>query len=174
MKKSFLLLIALLWAGAFLSANAHDLFLKFDSYFLKPNSTGIARLFSGTFRFSENAVARDRFVDASVVKPDNSRAPIPAADWRNEANKATLKLQTGEAGTYVAGIYLKPRELRLKARQFNAYLREDGIPDTLADRQCNKELGKDSHERYSKHVKAIFQVGDKQSENFKNRLRLPR
>lgn len=167
MKKQLLLLTFLLCVALCWSADAHDLFLKFDGYFLKPNSAAIARLFSGTFRFSENAVARDRFVDASIVKPDGSRTPIAAADWRDQANKATLKLQTGEAGTYVAGIYLKPRELTLKAREFNEYLQHDGIPDTLAERRRNKELGKDSHERYSKHVKALFQVGDKQTGNFK-------
>ncbi|MDQ3010684.1 MAG: DUF4198 domain-containing protein [Acidobacteriota bacterium] len=168
-----LLLAFVSCAGLLTAAHAHDLFLKFDGYFLKPNSTSIARLFSGTFRFSENAVARDRFVDASLVKPDGSRAPINADDWRDEANKATLKLQTGEAGTYVAGITLKPREITLKAAKFNAYLREDGIPDILAARRRDKELGRGSHERYSKHVKALFQVGDARTNNFNIKLGHP-
>ncbi len=168
-----LLLTLLSCAGLLTAAHAHDLFLKFDGYFLKPNSTGTARLFSGTFRSSENAVARDRFVDASLVKPDGRRAPISADEWRDEANKATLRLTTGEAGTYVAGIYLKPREITMKAAKFNAYLREDGIPDILIRRRRDKELGQDSHERYSKHVKALFQVGDGRTDNFKTALGHP-
>lgn len=171
MKRPLLALLSC--AGLLAVAQAHDLFLKFDGYFLKQNSTGIVRLFNGTFRFSENAVARDRFVDASLVKPDGNRAPISTDDWRDEANKATLRLTTGEAGTYVAGLYLKPREITLKALKFNAYLREDGIPDILIRRRRDKELGKDSHERYSKHVKAIFQVSDVRTNNFNIALGYP-
>ena len=42
------------------SANAHDLFLKLNSYFLQPNSSATVRLMNGDFCKSENAVSRDR------------------------------------------------------------------------------------------------------------------
>src|SRR4030095_2438143 len=43
-------------------------------------------------------------------------------------------------------------------------------PDTLADRRRDRELGKDIRERYSKHVRAIFQVGDKLTNDYKQPL----
>jgi hypothetical protein len=124
------------------SAAAHDLFLKFDSFFLEPNKKTIVRLMNGYFNRSENAVARDRMRDVSVITPSGDRVNPPASDWRDENNSALLSLQTGVEGTYVAGVSTNPREITLKAAQFNDYLRHDGVPDTLAQRRRDKELSK--------------------------------
>ncbi len=172
MKHSLLLAIGLC-AGLIVTALAHDLFLKFDSYFLQPNAKTTVRLLNGYFNRSENAVARDRMLDVSVVTPAGIRINPPSTDWRDVNNSALLNFQTGDAGTYVIGLSTKPREITLKAAQFNDYLNHDGIPDTLAERRRNGELNKDARERYAKHVKAIFQVGDKRSDNFKTPLGYP-
>lgn len=173
MNKRIALLMVVLSAGLFVSARAHDLFLKLDSYFLPANSQATARLLSGTFRFSENAVKRDRMVDASLVAPSGERSKLATESWRDEGNKAVLTLTTGAAGTYLAGVSLQPREITLKAAQFNHYLAHDGLPDTLNERRRNRELNKGARERYSKHVKAIFQVGEQRSDTFKTPLGYP-
>lgn len=171
--KRKLLVVSLLGLVVALTAHAHDLFLKFDSYFLQPNSKATVRLLNGSFRASENPVARDRMVDVSIVSGASSRMNPPVAGWRDEGKMALLSFQTGETGTYVAGVSTKPREFALKAAQFNNYLSHDGVPDTLAERKKNNELTKDVHERYSKHVKAIFQVGDARTDSFKVALGYP-
>lgn len=165
-------ILFLLCCVAVLTVSAHDLFLKFDSYFLQPNSKATVRLLNGSFHASENPVARDRMVDVSIVGA-GSRANPPVAGWRDEGKMALLSFQTGEAGTCVAGVSTKPREFALKAAQFNNYLSHDGVLDTLAERKRNNELTKDVHERYSKHVKAIFQVGDARTDSFKVALGYP-
>ncbi len=171
--KHKLTMTVLICAVLLVTASAHDLFLKFDSYFLKPNSQTTARLLNGTFRISENPVARDRMVDVSLVKPSGERAHPPLTDWRDERKTALLSLQTGDAGTYVVGLYTRPRELALKAAKFNNYLAHDGVPDTLAARKRDGELNKDVRERYSKHVKAIFQVGEARTDTFRTALGYP-
>ncbi len=171
--KRKLLMTLLFCAGLTLAAAAHDLFLKFDSYFLPPNSKATVRLLNGYFNRSENAVARDRMSDVSVVTSSGNRINPPSTDWRDETNVALLSIQTGDAGTYVAGVSTKPREITLKAAQFNDYLRHDGLPDTLAQRRRDKELNKAARERYSKHVKSIFQVDDKRSDAFNTKLGYP-
>jgi hypothetical protein len=167
------LLTTLMCAGLIARVSAHDLFLKFDSYFLPPHSKATVRLLNGLFDSSENAVARDRLLDVSIVTPDGKRLNPPATDWRDEEHTAALSFQTGGAGTYVAGVSTKPRELELAAPSFNDYLRHDGLPDTLAERRRSKQLNQAARERYSKHVKAIFQAGDKRSDNFKTALGYP-
>lgn len=171
--KHKLTMAALLCVGLLVTASAHDMFLKLDSYFLKPNGKAAVRLLNGTFRTSENPVARDRMVDVSLVKPSGERINLPLTDWRDEGKTALLNLQTGEGGTYVVGLYTKPRDLAQKAAQFNSYLTHDGVPDTLAARKRDGELNKDVRERYSKHVKAIFQVGDARTDTFKTALGYP-
>jgi len=84
-----------------------------------------------------------------------------------------MEIQTGRPGTYVVGISTKPREIDLKAADFNDYLKHDGIPDILAKRTKDGELGKNTRERYSKHVRAIFQVGSSRTEEYRTSLHYP-
>jgi uncharacterized GH25 family protein len=167
------------WRGAIfallaaVSAAAHDLFLKFDDYFLPPQTQVEVRLLNGYFNKSEGVVTRDRMNDVSLVAPSGAVTHPAVTDWRDEGQMSLLRLTTGDAGTYVVGLSTKPREITLKAKDFNAYLREDGLPDTLAERRRAGELGKDARERYSKHVKAIFQVSEARTATFSHALGYP-
>src|SRR5687767_6766053 len=64
---SIAVVLALL--SAVITASAHDLFLKLDSYFLKPNSTASVRLLNGTFAASDGVVSRERFRAISLHGP---------------------------------------------------------------------------------------------------------
>jgi uncharacterized GH25 family protein len=141
-------------------ALAHDLFLKLDSYFVQPHARVRVTVINGTFTKSEGYVMPDRLADVSLVA--GTRTRLRAADvWsRGPDSTSVVSLALGDAGTYVVGVSVRPRELQLAADDFNAYLKEDGLPDILEARRAANELGKGARERYSKHVKAVFQVGD--------------
>lgn len=161
-------------AGCLITAvSAHDLFLKLDTYYLQPDSRVTIRLMNGSLQKSEGAVARDRMTDVSVVMPTGEISHPPVSAWHDEGKTALLDLQTGEGGTYVVSVSTKPREIDLKASEFNEYLTEDGIPDVLDARKKSGQLGKDVRERYSKHVRAIYQVGETLTESFRTPLGYP-
>lgn len=149
---------------------AHDLFLKLDSFFVKVNDKVAIKILNGSFQNSEGAVNFARLKDVSVVTPTGTRTNPKEGDFTKDATTSFLNLWPTETGNYVVGLSTLPREIDLKAKDFNEYLEEDGIPDTLADRKLKNELLKDVRERYSKHVKTIFQAGDKQTDNFKRVL----
>ncbi|MGB7070659.1 MAG: DUF4198 domain-containing protein [Pyrinomonadaceae bacterium] len=151
---------------------AHDLFLKTDSFFLQPNSKFTVQIMNGTFQASEGAVSFARLNDVSVVTAGKTTHPQETAFTKNETT-AFMNLTTGAAGTYVIGLSTKTREISLKAEEFNEYLKEDGLPDTLEERRKTGELEKDAKERYAKHVKAILQVGKKQTDDYKTVLGYP-
>jgi uncharacterized GH25 family protein len=151
---------------------AHDLFLKFETYFLKPNARAEVRLLNGEFNKSENSITRDRMRDVSIVSPAETTHP-PESDWRDEGNFTVLKFRTGQPGTYVIGTSTRPRELTMKAAEFNRYLQLEGVIDTFLERRKNGKLQQSATERYSKHVKALFQVGDERTEAFKTALDYP-
>ncbi len=155
------------------SAYAHDLFLKLDDYFLRPNSAVTVRVLNGSFQSSDGAVPRERLAHLSLRVPSLPDSAADALSWRIEDKTSVIEFKTGKAGTYVAAISTKPREIELKAADFNDYLDHDGLPDTLEQRRRNNELGKDVRERYSKHVRAIFQVGDRLSDEYKHSLGYP-
>jgi hypothetical protein len=151
---------------------AHDLFLKLENYFVPPRTPVRIAVLNGSFTASEGPVTPDRLRDLSVVG-SAGRVALPRDAWRPSGDTTWLTLTTGAPGTYVVGASLLPREIALAAKDFNAYLAEDGIPDVLAARTRDGELTKDARERYQKHVKAIFQVGDLRTRAFETVLGYP-
>ena len=152
--------------------SSHTLFLKLDTYFLRPNTSATIKLFNGAFDKSENTIDRDRMIDVSLVGNGN-RSRIDTAQW-SEANGATiLRFNTGEAGTWVAGVSTRARNIEMAADDFNNYLEHDGVLDMLDWRKKNNALDQDAIEKYAKHVKTIFQVGDKQTDDWQTALGYP-
>lgn len=173
MKKKIFGLLLLCALLAVVPAFAHDLFLKLDSFFVAVNDKVSVKILNGSFQTSEGAVNFARLKDLSVVSPSGARTNPKETDFTKEETTSYLNLQPTEAGNYVVGLSTMPREIDLKAKDFNEYLTEDGIPDTLAERKKKNELTKDVREQYSKHVKTIFQAGDKQTDNYKTALGYP-
>lgn len=145
--------------------DAHDLFLKPFAFFVSPGSEARLRVLNGTFEKSENSITRNRIRDLSVVGPGGVTHPDTSA-WSDTGDTSVFAFRTGPAGTYVVGASTLPRALRMEAKEFNEYLASDGVTDMLEMRRRSNELNKPSHERYSKHVKTLLQVGDTRTSGF--------
>ena len=165
--KKYLLLIF-----AFVLFCGHDMYLKFDTYFLQPDSEAIIKLYNGTFDRSDNVIDRDRMVDVSLVGNGQHLHP-EATQWSDRKNTTLLQFTTGEAGTWVAGVSTRPRSLAMEAEAFNRYLKNDGVLDMLTWREENNAMDQDAVEQYSKHVKTIFQVGDRFTKDWQTKLGYP-
>lgn len=152
--------------------DAHDLFLKPFSFFVSPGSDARLRVLNGTFEKSENSITRNRLRDLSVVGPNGVTHPDTSA-WSDTGDTSVFVFRTGAAGTYVVGASTLPRTLRMEAKAFNEYLASDGVTDMLESRKRSNELTKPSHERYSKHVKTLLQVGDARTPGFDTVLGYP-
>jgi hypothetical protein len=164
-------LLALLALAA--TASAHDLFLRLESYFVPPDTPVVIRVLNGTFVKSEGSVQRNRLRDITVAA-GGMRRQLDTGAWTDTAKTvSTLAIQTGAAGTYVVGASTKPRLISLSAKDFNAYLQEDGLPDVLSARRRAGELRKPARERYHKHVKALLQVGDDRTDDYRTVLGYP-
>jgi hypothetical protein len=166
---SLALVMIMLAAG---SLSAHDFFFRLDDYFVKPGTTIKVHALNGTFSSSENSITRDRLRDLSVVSAAGREHP-DTLSWTSAGDTSVLTVRIGQAGTYVIGASLRPRQIDLKAKEFNQYLTEDGIPDVLAERRKKNELERDAAERYSKHIKAIVQAGASRTGDFSAVLGYP-
>ncbi|MGH7540957.1 MAG: DUF4198 domain-containing protein [Gemmatimonadota bacterium] len=160
-----LLAAAALWA--------HDMFLKLETFFLAPHAEATVTLINGTFDESLNAISRDRMTDVSIVGPDHEVVHPPPSAWHDADSAAHLTFETGDAGTYVIGVSTAPRIFELSGAEFDAYLEHDGVLDILEKRESDGTLGRPAVERYSKHVKAIVQVGERHSAAYAHRLGYP-
>ena len=78
----------------------------------------------------------------------------------------TFRVRVGGPGPYAVGVSTTASVIALSADTVNMYLRDDGIPDILAQRRTRNELTKPARERYHKHVKALLQVGDSLGPSF--------
>ncbi|EAS19786.1 conserved hypothetical protein [Flavobacteria bacterium BBFL7] len=162
---SLILLIVLLCS--------HDLYIKMDTYFFSPNSPATLSLYNGTFEKSENIITRDRMLDASIVG-NGDRVAISSDQWKDQDSTITqLTFNTGQSGTYVAGVSTAPRSIELTAQKFNSYLEHDGVTDMLETRKKKELMDQPATEKYEKHVKAIFQVGDEKSTDWNQVLGYP-
>ncbi len=166
MKKLIPLLIAIL------IFSSHDMYLKLDTYFLSPNSQAKIKLFNGTFDKSENVIDRDRMIDVSIVG-NGVRERIDSTLWTEKDSMTLLNFKIGAPGTYVAGLSTFARNLAMDAQAFNDYLAHDGVTDMLEWRKSNNALDQNANEKYSKHVKTIFQVGDKRTNDWSVNLGYP-
>lgn len=151
---------------------AHDLFLKLDSYFLEPGVTARVPVLNGTFAKSQNSVIARRVAAITLVSPER-RAELDTTAWSVKGDTSYVTIRVSSAGTYVLGASVRPNTLSMTAAEFNAYLEEDGITDMVETRRRKGELERPARERYSKHVKAIFQVGDRVGDDYEAVLGYP-
>ena len=166
-------LYALVMAAAVASApvEAHEMFLKPENSRQDPGSAQTVQLINGTLDKSENGVTRDRMADVSIVAGGQVTKPHPS-DWRDDENSSYLDYSSGEAGTQVIGVSTKARILAMSPDEFIAYLKHDGVPDTLTMFEANNTLA-EVRERYSKHVRTIVQVGEEKSDAYATKLGYP-
>jgi hypothetical protein len=157
---------------AFILFSSHDMYLKLDGYFLEPHSAASIMLLNGTFAASENTIDRNRMLDVSLIGNGN-RKQVDSTQWREDGLMTVLDFTTGDAGTWVAGVSTRARNIEMAAADFNDYLEHDGVIDELNWRKENNMLEADAVERYAKHVKTIFQVGDQTSDDWKTPLDYP-
>ena len=163
---------AVLIVVGFILFSSHDMFLKLDTYYLDPNVESTIVLLNGTFDLSENSIDRNRMIDVSLVG-NGIRTSVDNTQWHDQDNATILTFNSGEAGTWVAGVSTKARNIKLAADDFNNYLEHDGVLDELNWRKENNALETDAVEKYSKHVKTIFQVGDLKTDDWKTVLNYP-
>jgi len=168
--KTKVLTLLVLFVVLALPSFAHDLFLKLESFFVAVNSKVTISILNGTFQTSQVAVSFARLTDASVVAPSGVRTNQKETDFTKNETTTFLNLVPTESGNYVVGLSTSWRENSLPASEFNKYLVAEGMPEILENRKRDKELEIDGRYRYSKYVKAILQVGARQTESYKTVL----
>ena len=152
--------------------SAHDLFIKLESFFVQPGSAVKAPVLNGTFSTSENAIARNRVADLSLVSPAG-RTALDTSQVDASRDTTFLALRTAGPGTYVVGLSTRPNGIALSGKDFTAYLEEEALAGIIADRRKAGISADSARERYAKHVKAVFQVGDARTDGFAAALGYP-
>ncbi|MGY8892274.1 MAG: DUF4198 domain-containing protein [Pseudomonadales bacterium] len=150
---------------------AHEMFLVAQEYETTSNSDQVMRLINGTFDKSENSIGRERMANVSIISDGSVTTPLEDA-WFDDEVSSYLNYKVEDAGTYAVGVSTRPSVITMSAEDFTGYLVHEGLTDTLAAFESDNTLTEVS-ERYSKHVRAIVQVGDKRTDDFSQEFDYP-
>jgi len=149
----------------------HDLWLVPRKFRINPGETLTILANTGMdFPNSLNAVTPDR-VRQFILIGKHGKEPI--TEYEVKGKSLVTELTFKGPGTYVLAVSLKPREISLKAEDFNEYLLHDGLTNVYELRKNKGILNKDAVEYYSKYPKTIIQVGTKSDETPTKPLGLP-
>lgn len=171
MKQKLLNLLAAIVCVVTLSS--HDLYIKFKTFYLEPDSEALLAVYNGTFTSSEAILARERMNKVVLINPGEPGIRPSDELWYEEDNQTLLKIKTGEEGTGVFGVSTIPRVNDYTAEGFAESLKHEGLTDLIEERKKSGEDKNPARKSYSKHVKAIFQIGDKLTDDFKTVLGFP-
>ena len=162
---SFLVLVALTVTG-------HEFWIQPDKFIYKRGETINVKFLVGdnfagdAWGGDRNNVSSLRYYFADVIDTNlNDNLGMRKGD--------SLQLAMLEEGTAMITLHTKNSFIDLDAKEFNEYLREDGLVEALAYRIKHGDTLKSGHEFYQRSVKTIFQVGDKKTDPYKHKTELP-
>lgn len=157
-KKGIFVLTGALLLVPILTLTAHDLWLVPQKFRLDAGETQM--IFANTgmdFPKSLSAVTPER-VSQFILAVKSGKENL--TDLSDKGNSLVTKYTFKAQGTYVVAAALKPKEIRLSAKEFNEYLLHDGLPRIYELRKKEGILDRDAIEHYSKYPKTIIQVGN--------------
>jgi uncharacterized GH25 family protein len=154
--------------------NSHNLFIKPESFYLNPNTETLIYLYNGTFGKSESVLARNEMADVSLIDPGEKIVHPDKRLWYEVDKQTVIQIKTGTEGTGIFGVSTLPKIYTFTTTQsFADKMNHEGFLHLL---EAHKKSGEESmpiRYKYSKYVKALFQAGDKPSDDFNQVLGYP-
>ena len=151
-------------------ANAHQTYLISDLPELRPGTDNYLILKNGTYFKSGYSITRKMSRDISIVMGGERKTPpddeVDDVDSNPSYLSTYIKLFAEKEGTGIAGVAAFPDYIALPAEVFEGYLVHEGMEDALAEFRATNER-QTIRERYTKHAKAVFQVGKPLSDDYK-------
>ena len=146
---------------------AHDYWLSPGSFFLPVGGATAVRMFVGDEfkREEERVLQKDQTSRFELVSPNGKTEDLLSAGQSDQSPVAHLRFNA--PGNYLLVMERLPQHLDQPPDRFNAYLTEEGLNSILDQRQQSGESNRPGRERYSRYLKALFQIGDKYDKNFR-------
>ncbi len=145
------LAIALLAAAG----SAHDFWIAPETFKPAPGSLLGVHLRVGEDGRGEEVQRDEARIRRFVAVSASGEKPLVGVDGSTPAGRVRL----GEAGVVTLGYHSTPRELVLPAARFEAYLREEGLDEVLAERARLGEQEREGREHFERSSKSLVGVG---------------
>lgn len=168
-------LLSTIICAMLLSANAfaHEYWFEPETFFPAPGQKTVVHLYVG------DGLVKDReerpFQVAKTTMFQLFSASSQTLNLKTSLVDEALPVYTfsaDRAGNYLLAMERNWSYIKLEPQKFEAYLREDGMEYIIAERERLGESGKEGRERYSRFIKSLLQVGDRQDEAYKKTVEL--
>ncbi len=168
MKKIFTLITLLVFSA---SSFAHEYWFEADKFFLAPKESTAVHLFVGEAlkHDEERAFQLSKTTMFRLFSDGNS------LDLKTKVKDEALPIYNFEAeksGNYLLALERNWSYIKLSPKDFEDYLREDGMEYIIAERAKLGESQKEGSERYSRFLKTLLQVGAEKDATFKKKAGL--
>lgn len=141
---------------------AHDTWLVPAAFRVTPGqAVKVSFNTSEDFPTSDGAASPDRIERFEAV---TASGRVPVTGYRVEEKSLVAEVTPGPGLTLVAAVS-KPRLIVLEEKDFNTYIREEGLEQIVAARAVRGESYAAGRERYSKVAKLALCAGDKTSDD---------
>lgn len=151
------------------AAFAHGYWLEADSFWVNLRQPTALRLFVGEpLKNDEEAAYQAR--KTTAFQMFSSAGSFDMRPITEDEAKPVLKFSADNEGTFVLSMNRDWSYITLDAKQFDEYLREDGMEYMIAERERLGESKLPGKERYSRYIKTMIQVGANRTGNAKTRI----
>src|SRR5690349_10813235 len=169
MKRKSLSLLILLAVS--LIVEAHEFWLETAKYRYAIGESAVVSFKVGENFFGDPwQVKKDRLekVDLHSIKTVKDLKQTV-----KEGDKENLTVPLPTEGTYMLAMQTNNTFSELKAEEFNAYLKEDGLDDVYNKRKKSNTLETPGKELYARYSKVLLQAGKRTDDTYKKNAGLP-
>ncbi len=144
--------------GGVTIGHAHDMWITAipGLYQAKPGNVRLVLTIGGVFPQPEFAVPPDRIARSFFYRNNAQYLPL---QWTKEEHSSFADLKFTEPGHAFVVVEQPPRFIELTAKQFNEYVRHEGMPHIYELRKRKGIANESARELYSRYVKALLHVG---------------
>lgn len=154
---------AVLALGAVRTAAAGDNWLEVAPFFSPvPGKAKVYLTLGDGWRESEPVVVRSRdLYPRMLLVSATGQRDVTAEIREDQQPLAVLSAGARAMGTFVLALDAAPRDLELPAERFQGFLLKERLIDALMWRAGTGKEDAPGRERYSRHMKAVVQIGPK-------------
>ncbi len=137
--------------------SSHDLYILPAKFFTEGGRPANGAIHNGdSFPESEAGPVLERIRDARVI---SAKGLTPLRDLLIDGKRATFVFTPPASGDYLLTVRTIPNFISMKAADFRAYLKEEGLDDVIKWREEHGVADQPSRERYRKYAKSLLVAG---------------
>lgn len=149
------------------SALAHEFWFEPETFFLAPNQKVAVRLYVGDGLVKDREERPFQLAKTETFKLISDSGTRDLKTSLADGALPFYSFSADRTGNYLLATERNWSYIKLEPRQFEDYLREDGMEYIIAERAKLGEGTKEGRERYGRFIKTLLQVSDRRDETYK-------